>query len=122
MRRLAWTFVVSVALVGVLVLAVFPTRAYLDQRHQRRQVAAEVARLATANRGLEERVRLLHTDAEIERLAREQYHLVRPGEEAYAVLPPAPPASVAPPPPGEPKPLPPRHRRRGFWARLASWF
>ena len=28
-----------------------------------------------------------HTDAEVERIAREQYNLVRPGEEAYAILP-----------------------------------
>lgn len=44
----------------------------------------------------------MHTDAEIERLAREQYNLVRPGEEAYAILPgPADrPTSIAPPPVG----------------------
>ncbi|MHB8670171.1 MAG: FtsB family cell division protein [Acidimicrobiales bacterium] len=142
MRRLAWTLVVSVALVGVLVLAVFPTRAYLDQRRQRRQARAEVARLTAANRSLHERSRLLHTDAEIERLAREQYHLVRPGEEAYAILPPAPTTSVTTVPAGAgpqptvpagagPQPTAPaagpkataapRHRR-GFWARLAALF
>ena len=33
----------------------------------------------------------LKTDEEVERLAREQYNLVRPGEESYAILPPPPP-------------------------------
>ena len=45
---------------------------------------------------LEERIALLGTDAEIERLARENYNLVRPGEEAYAVLPPPPPVPELP--------------------------
>ena len=44
---------------------------------------------------LQARVDRLHTDAEIERLAREQHNLVRPGEEAFAVLP-APTTEPAP--------------------------
>ena len=40
--------------------------------------------LAEQNAALDARVKELHTDAEIERLAREQYNLVKPGEEAYA--------------------------------------
>jgi cell division protein FtsB len=37
---------------------------------------------------------VLHTDAAIERLAREQYNLVKPGEEAYAILPARPAPST----------------------------
>jgi hypothetical protein len=51
---------------------------------------------------LDARAAELQEDAEIERLAREQYNLVMPGEEAYAMLPAAPP----PPPPVPPEPEP----------------
>ena len=43
--------------------------------------------LRAQNDAYEERIERLQTDEEIERLAREQYNLVFPGEEAYAVLP-----------------------------------
>ncbi len=91
-----------------LLVGVFPTRTYL---HQQDQIAAEGVRvqvLAAENDKLASRVEQLHTDAEIERLAREQYNLVRPGEEAYAILPgPADPqpesrAPVVAPTPPEP--------------------
>ncbi|MBA3956673.1 MAG: septum formation initiator family protein, partial [Acidimicrobiia bacterium] len=72
------------------------------------RVEEQVAVLGEQNRLLEERARLLRDDAEIERLAREEYHLVRPGEEAYVVLPGP---DRAPPPEQLPPPLP-RTRRR----------
>ena len=87
--RRAWPVVAGVVLVGALFLAVFPTRTWLDQRRQRRAVAERVAVLEEQNRRLATRIETLHTDTEIERLAREQYNLVRPGEEAYALLPAA---------------------------------
>ena len=87
------------ALLGVLLLAGFPARAWVAQRHEREQVATEVAEMAAQNRRLEDRARLLQTDAEIERLARKDYNLVRPGEEAFAILPPAPgPPALVPTP------------------------
>src|SRR5207237_7410562 len=83
--------------VAVLFVAVFPARSYLDQRRSRQQVAAQIRSLDARNRALQKRVQTLHTDAEVERMAREQYDLVRPGEEAYAILPsPAPPPTAAP--------------------------
>ena len=96
MRRAVWPLVTGVVVVGVLFLAVFPTRTWLDQRRQRDAVAERVAVLREQNARLERRAGQLHTDAEIERLAREQYNLVRPGEEAYALLPAGP--DPAPPP------------------------
>ena len=80
------------ALLGVLLLAGFPARAWVAQRNERQQVAAEVAEMADQNRRLEDRARLLQTDGEIERLARKDYNLVLPGEEAFAILPSASPA------------------------------
>ncbi len=97
-RARAWLLVSVLAPLGVLLLAGFPARAWVAQHREREKVATELADMAAQNRRLEDRVRLLQTDAEIERLAREQYNLVRPGEEAYAVLPPPAPAETAPSP------------------------
>ncbi len=93
MRRAAWPLVVSVAFVGLLFLAVFPTRTYLDQRRELAATERRVKVLVAQNEELTAKVQRLNTDAEIERLARSEYNLVRPGEEAFAILPsPAPPA------------------------------
>jgi cell division protein FtsB len=92
-----WLIAGGVALVGVLFIAVFPARTYLDQHHQRQQAMAQLKATDAKNAALEQRVRSLNTDAEVERLAREQYNLVRPGEEAYAILPTRkPPPAPAP--------------------------
>ena len=99
MKKAAWPLG-GVALVALLFLAVFPTRTYLAQRRDLAATERRLSVLSSENRELAQRVDRLNTDAEIERLAREQYNLVRPGEEAYAILPP--PAPPAPEPEGEP--------------------
>jgi cell division protein FtsB len=95
-RRLA---VVSgaVTLVAVLAVAVFPTRQWLDQRADIGDAEARLAILREQNAALEEQIWRLEDDAEIERLAREQYNLVMPNEEAYVVLPPPLPPVELPP-------------------------
>ena len=75
------------ALCAVLAFAVFPTSTYLDQRADTSEAEERLAVLRTQNTAYEERIERLQTVEEIERLAREQYNLVFPGEEAYAVLP-----------------------------------
>ncbi len=77
----------SAALLGVLAVAVFPTSTYLDQRADTKEAEERLAVLRDQNEAYEARVERLQTAEEIERLAREQYNLVFPGEEAYAVLP-----------------------------------
>jgi len=79
-------------LAGVLMLAVFPARALVAQHAERDQVAARIKVLDEQNRSLEGRAEALKTDAEIERLARQHYDLVRPGEEIFAIV--APPAAA----------------------------
>ncbi|HUR24157.1 MAG TPA: septum formation initiator family protein [Acidimicrobiales bacterium] len=90
MRRTAWGVVASVVFIGVLFVAVFPSRTYLAQNRSLDLTARRVSVLSSQNDKLAARVQRLNTDAEIERLAREQYNLVRPGEEAYAILPSRP--------------------------------
>jgi cell division protein FtsB len=100
----SWLVAGGLATIAVLFIAVFPARTYLDQHHQRQEVLAKIKATDSRNRTLEQRIGTLHTDAEIERLAREQYNLVRPGEEAYAILPTrGPPVAQAP---VRPKPHP----------------
>ena len=80
---------------AVLAFAVFPTSTYLDQRADTAEAEERLAVLRAQNDAYEERIERLQTVEEIERLAREQYNLVFPGEEAYAVLP-APLPELAP--------------------------
>jgi hypothetical protein len=77
----------GVAICGFLVFAVFPTSTYLDQRRDTAEAEERLAVLREQNEAYEDRIERLETPEEIERLAREQHNLVRPGEEAYAVLP-----------------------------------
>ena len=107
----------GLALIGVLALAVFPAKAWLDQRQHRKALAAQVADLDDRNRALDARVAQLRSDEEVERLAR-QYNLVKPGEEAYFVLPrPQTPAPAPEPPPPAPEP----ERSRSVWDRITGW-
>ena len=88
--RKTWLLVGSLATVVLLFIAVFPARTYLDQRRTRQETLTRIHATEATNRRLEQRIQVLHTDAEVERLARAQYNLVRPGEEAYAILPTRP--------------------------------
>ena len=115
MRGRAGPIVAALALVGVLALAVFPAKAWLDQRNHRKALAAQLAALEARNRALEDRVAELRSDEEIERLAR-QYNLVKPGEEAYFILPrPQPPA------PAMDAPSPPQPRPKSLLQRIFGW-
>ena len=102
MRMAVWPFMVALVAVGILFLAVAPTQTFLHQREDIDAAERQLAVLELANQRLAKRAELLHTDAEIERIAREQYNLVKPGEEAYAILP-------------APEPLPPG--ADSFWAQ-----
>ena len=113
-RTGAWVLGVG-AIVAVLLVFVFPTRTYLDQRRQLALASQRLQTLNSQNAELDGRVAKLQSNAEIERIARERYHLVRPGEQAFAILP-APRPAVA-------TPAPPMHRTHhgGIWDRMTSW-
>ena len=85
--RVVGIFGGGAAVLGLLAVAVFPTQTYLDQRRGTSEAQQRLAVLRDQNQAYEARIERLHTAEEIERLAREQYNLVFPGEEAYAVLP-----------------------------------
>jgi cell division protein FtsB len=76
-----------VVVVGLLFVVVFPVQAWLDQRSGIARDEHQLRELRTARERLEGRVHQLADAAEIERLARERYGMVRPGEQPYAVAP-----------------------------------
>jgi hypothetical protein len=124
--------VVTVVFVGTFV---FPTRTFLSQRAQIADAREELSVLDHQNQVLADRADTLRDDAEIERLAREQYNLVKPGEDAFALLPPTgatttttttttttvPAAGTTPPPP-EPPPADHRNPVRRAWDAVTGLF
>jgi cell division protein FtsB len=87
MKRLIVPVLATAMLIAVLVVGVFPTRSYLSQRQAIASANADLQRVSQTNDTLQAEVARLQTNPEIERRARDQYGLVKPGEEAYHVLP-----------------------------------
>jgi cell division protein FtsB len=77
----------ALALVAILFVFVFPTRSYLAQRRQVSTAQHDVNVLRDQNDKLQAKAAQLQTRAAIEQMAREQFHLVFPGEQVYDVVP-----------------------------------
>ncbi len=92
--RTTWFVLVVIVGLAVVVLGVFPVRTYLNQRSAEHKAAERLSVIQAENRRMEERLHALASGDEIERIAREQYNMVRPGEKAYALLPPPVPADL----------------------------
>lgn len=117
--------IVAVAVVAVLVFLgtfVFPTRTFLSQRAEIADAQEQLAVLEEQNEALAAQADKLRDDAEIERLAREQYNLVKPGEEAYALLPTTGPADEPPAPGSDPEDDDDRNPVRKAWDALTGLF
>lgn len=117
MRRHPWLVVSLLAVVGVILLGAFPTRAYLEQVNQREQLAERARVLRATNETLAAQAGDLQTDAAIERLARQRYQLVRPGEEAYAILPDGTEGRSVVEPEATTPSSPAAGSSQGFWSR-----
>jgi cell division protein FtsB len=87
-RRVSWPLVLTVLVCVTLALGVFPTRTYLERKQEVALAQQQVDNLTRENDDKQARVDQLQTDEEIEAIARGEYQLVMPGEEAYEVLPP----------------------------------
>jgi cell division protein FtsL len=95
-RRVLWLTLALVTIVGVLFVGVYPVRTYLSQRSGLQKAQHQLDVLQTENAKLEQQAADLNTDSRIETMARENYNLVRQGEEAYAILPAPPPKLTVP--------------------------
>ena len=115
-RRQRWGWVLAVVLLGALALTVsgiLPFRQLVSQQRQIERNQEQLAALERENDVLSEDIEMLGTDAEIERIAREQYGLVRPGEVAYVVVTPRETPTIA----TSPDPVV-RSDERPWWQRV----
>ena len=92
LRRKAATLASIIALVALIVGALFGDRGLLhliDQRHRAEALAREVEELEEENARLATEISALRTDPRaIERVAREELGLLRPGETLFLVRDP----------------------------------
>ena len=87
-RRARATLAGAVVVSALVLVVWFPAGALLHQRAAIAASAAELSRLHQQDQALSDEQQRLESPAEIQRLAREQYQLVSPGERAFEVLPP----------------------------------
>ncbi|HEY5164855.1 MAG TPA: septum formation initiator family protein, partial [Acidimicrobiia bacterium] len=78
-RTLLTATLLGLAVVGLLFVFVYPTRTYLQQRNQISAAQHHLAQLNRETARLDGQSRQLQADAAVERIAREQYGLVKPG-------------------------------------------
>ena len=100
-RRRPGAIVVVLLLVGLaIVLAgVFPFRQLIAQQRLVDNTEAKLGALIAENEALQAEIDAVASPAQLERIAREQYGLVRPGETSYVVEldgGPAPEGTIAP--------------------------
>ncbi len=83
-------FLVLALIVIVIVAAsgIFPFRQIIAQNRSVELAQEQLDALVQENRRLEQEIAALQSPPEIERLAREQFGLVRPGEIAYVAVVP----------------------------------
>jgi cell division protein FtsB len=84
----------AVLVVGVVLVGFYPTRTWLRQEQAVHSAERDLAVLRDQNQELQDEAARLQDPAEIERLARAEYNLVRPGEQAYAIIPGGPSSTV----------------------------
>ena len=99
--RLNFNWLLGAALTLLFLQDIFGTHGLIAMRRSQQeatQVEKEISQIDEENRQLEERVKALKSDpAAIERIAREEMGLARPGEYIFK-LPPKPLESAAAPP------------------------
>src|SRR5689334_7483217 len=86
-RSLVFPVLAAGVVAAVVLLGMFPARAYVDQKQDIVDSQARLDDLVADNKRKEEELARLNTDAEVERVAREQLRLVKPGEEVYHIMP-----------------------------------
>ena len=84
-RTLVGVLVLPALVLLLVVLGVLPVRAAATQRSEMNSSTARLTLLTEKNRDLRERIRLLRTDDEIKRIAREQYAMVPPGQKLLVI-------------------------------------
>jgi cell division protein FtsB len=86
-RLSLWLGLLALVVAGLGLLAVLPTRAWLDQRSQMEDKTQQLADLQARNAKLTDQLGHLQAPEAVDEVAREKLGLVRPDEKALAVLP-----------------------------------
>lgn len=101
--RRSWLVLLGAVVASALMLAAwFPAKALLSQRSSLAGTEAQLSGLHAQDAALAQEKKNLGDPGEIGRIAREQYQLVNPGQQAYEVLPPSGAASSGTPYAGDP--------------------
>jgi len=87
---------------AVVLFAWFPAGSLLNQRSSLAATEAQLGTLHKQDAALAQEKKNLSDAGEIGRIAREQYQLVSPGQQAYEVLPPSGATSAGTPYAGDP--------------------
>ncbi len=86
-----WGRIIAMSLSAIALLALFaylfPVRSYIHQQSRITAAEKQLVLLRTQTKILRDQKALLDTPAEIERIARERFGLVRVGEQPWAVIP-----------------------------------
>ncbi len=86
-RRTRFLLIGAVVLSTGILLAWFPAGALYNQRASLAGAHSQLQQLKEQDTALSKEKKSLSSSAEISRIAREQYQLVSPGQQAYEVLP-----------------------------------
>jgi cell division protein FtsB len=92
----------AVVLSAAILIAWFPAGSLFNQRASLASASAELSQLHRQDAALSQERKNLSDSAEITRIAREQYQLVSPGQQAFQVLPPSGAATANVPYTGDP--------------------
>ena len=99
--------------------AVYPLRQYVSQADRIQRLQDKQRALEAENQRLEQQRARLRDPAYVEQLAKRDFQLVEPGEQAWLVTGTPPTTRPAPAPP-PPEPELPWYKRA--WRRLSGWF
>ena len=99
--------------------AVYPLRQYVSQADRIQRLEAKQRALQAENQRLEQQRARLKDPAYVEQLAKRDFQVVEPGEEAWLITGTPPTTRPAPPPP-PPAPESPWYKRAWRW--LSGWF
>lgn len=88
LRRARLLLLGAVAVSAVILFAWFPASSLLSQRSDLAGTESQLTTLHSQDAALAQEKKNLSDAGEIGRIAREQYQLVSPGQQAYEVLPP----------------------------------
>ena len=101
-RRTRFMLLGALVLSAGILVAWFPAGALYQQRASLAGAHTQLEQLQSQDTALTQERKELSSNAEISRIAREQYQLVNPGQEAFEILPPAGTGAATSPYAGDP--------------------